>query len=145
MRLLHLQKKGNTETVAEDKTPKTEVLASKPRRRLSADYKLKILAEADGCTEKGQIGAILRREGLYSSNLAKWRKLREQGAFSALNKQRGRKVKQDAKDEKIYELERKNQALAERLRQAEAIIDLQKKIAQIMGNPIQDNEDGAAK
>ncbi len=112
-----------------------EVNEKPVRRRFDAAYKLRIIEEADRCSEPGQLGELLRREGLYSSHLANWRRLREQGSLQSLGpKKRGRKVKRkDATTKELDRLRRENQQLAERLRQAETIIEVQKKISEIMG------------
>ena len=114
--------------------PDPEVKATKPRRRFTAKYKLSILAEVDSCTTKGQIGAILRREGLYSSNLTTWRKQREKSIFNGLSpRKRGRKVKEvNPLAKRVAELERENRKLDKKLKQAEIIIEFQKKISQIL-------------
>ena len=114
--------------------PDPEVKATKPRRRFSAKYKLSILAEVDACTTKGQIGAILRREGLYSSNLTTWRKQREKGALDGLSpRKRGRKAKEiNPLAKRVAELERENRKLDKKLKQAEIIIEFQKKISQML-------------
>jgi predicted nuclease with TOPRIM domain len=93
------------------------------------------LQEADACREPGQIGALLRREGLYSSNLTNWRKQQKKGLLSALNpKKRGRKaVPKNPLAERVAQLERENRQLAEKLKKAETIIDVQKKISEILG------------
>ena len=105
------------------------------RRRFDAAYKLRILEEADHCTQAGQLGELLRREGLYSSHLASWRRLREQGSLQSLEpKKRGRKVKcNDAATQELERLRRENLRLAERLRQAETIIDSKKKLSKLLG------------
>jgi transposase-like protein len=107
----------------------------KTRRRFTAAYKLRILEEADQCDQPGAIGALLRREGLYSSNLTAWRRQRDQGALQGLNpKKRGRKAKpEDPSAERISKLERENQRLKNQLRKAEIIIEAQKKISEILG------------
>jgi len=112
-----------------------EVNEKPVRRRFTADYKLRILGEADDCTEPGQLGELLRREGLYSSHLTNWRRLREEGSLQSLApKKRGRKAKRnDAATQELEQLRRDNQRLAERLRQAETIIEVQKKVSEIMG------------
>jgi transposase-like protein len=114
-----------------------EVLERPIRRRFSAQYKLRVLEEADGCTELGQLGALLRREGLYSSNLTTWRRQRERGVLEGLSpKKRGRKAKpEDPKDRRIRELERETEGLQRRLKQAETIIEFQKKCARSWGSP----------
>jgi len=109
--------------------PDPEVKTTKPRRRFTAKYKLSILAEVDACTSKGQIGAILRREGLYSSNLTTWRKQREKGILDGLSpRKRGRKTKEiNPLTKRVAELERENRKLEKKLKQAEIIIEFQKK------------------
>ena len=115
--------------------PDPEVSEKATRRRFSAKYKLRILAEIDACTEKGQAGAILRREGLYSSNLTKWREQRASGTLAALEpKKRGRKshpVNPMAK--KLAKAEREVEQLKKKLRKAETIIDFQKKLSDMLG------------
>jgi len=114
--------------------PDPEVKATKPRRRFTAKYKLGILAEVDACTSKGQIGAILRREGLYSSNLTTWRRQREEGILNGLSpRKRGRKAKEvNPLAKRVAELERENRKLDKKLKQAEIIIEFQKKISQML-------------
>ena len=117
--------------------PDPEVPEKKPRRKFTAKYKLQILAEADACTEPGQMGALLRREGLYSSNLTTWRKQREEGLLNALSpKKRGRKEKaKNPLARRVAELERENARLQRKLKKAETIIEVQKKISEILGIP----------
>ena len=112
-----------------------EVSEKPVRRQFDAAYKLRILEEADRCTEPGQLGELLRREALYSSHLSNWRRLREEGTLQSLGpKKRGRKVKRnDATTQELERLRRENQRLAERLRQAETIIEVQKKVSEIVG------------
>ena len=112
------------------------------RRRFLAEYKLQILRQADACDESGQLGELLRREGLYSSHLSTWRQQREQGTLDALApKKRGRKPRDnDPLIEENRRLHRVNQRLVERLRQAEVIIDVQKKVAEILGIPLRSPE-----
>ena len=114
------------------------------RRRFLAEYKLQILRQADACTEPGQLGELLRREGLYASHLSTWRTGRERGTLDALTpKKRGRKPRDnDPLIEENRRLERVNKRLVERLRQAEVIIDVQKKVAEILGIPLQSPEPG---
>ncbi len=114
-----------------------EVPEKASRRRFDAAYKLRILEEADRCTEPGQLGELLRREGLYSSHLTTWRRQRDEGALNGLReKKRGRKPKRrDAKDLELERLRRENQKLEDRLRQAETIIEVQKKVSEILGIP----------
>lgn len=104
------------------------------RRVFSPQYKLKILAEVDACTETGQIGAILRREGLYSSHLTDWRRQRDQGALAALGKKRGRKADPDAAMRRENaRLQAENERLKAKLATAETIIDVQKKLCTLLG------------
>jgi len=116
-------------------TPEVEVTAKAVRRQFSAEYKRKILREADACTREGAIGALLRREGLYSSHLTVWRAARERGAIAGLApKQRGPKgTPPDPRDRKIVELERETRRLTARLERAEALVALQKKDSQPLG------------
>jgi len=121
-----------------------EVPEKARRRRFSAEYKLRVLQEADACTEPGEIGALLRREGLYSSNLGAWRRQRDEGTLEGLApRKRGRKAKpKNPLSKKVAELERENARLKQRLMQAETIIDVQKKVSQILGIPLDDAPEG---
>ena len=112
-----------------------EVNEKPVRRRFDAAYKLRILEEADRCSEVGQVGELLRREGLYSSHLTNWRHLRDEGTLQSLGpKRRGRKAKcNDATTQELDRLRRDNQGLAERLMQDETIIEVQKKVSEILG------------
>ncbi len=113
--------------------PDPEVVPKAKRRQFTAKYKLRIVREADACTESGQIGSLLRREGLYSSYLSKWRQQREEGQLQALSsKKRGRKP-EDPSVEELAQLQRENERLRARLEQAEIIIDVQKKLSQLLG------------
>jgi len=109
--------------------PGPEVRERAVRRRFTAEYKLRILKEAESCTERGQLGALLRREGLYSTNLIAWRRQMEKGTLEGLSpRKRGPKAKKpDPSARRIAELERENERLNKKLRQAETIIDAQKK------------------
>ena len=114
-----------------------EVAAKARRRHFSSAYKLRILGEVDGCRAPGEIGALLRREGLYSSHLVDWRRSREQGALQALAaKKRGRKPIRDGRDRELARLEREIAYLRRKLAQAEAVIDVQKKLSEILGIPL---------
>jgi transposase-like protein len=125
----------------------TEVPEKARRRSFDQAYRLRIVEEADRCTEPGQIGELLRREGLYSSQLASWRRLRAEGSLSESNsKKRGRKPKQeDPAQAELEQLRREKETLAERLRQAEAIIEVQKKISELLGNPLNRNNESSSK
>ena len=124
--------------------PSTEVeVAEKARRRrFTAEYKREILRRADACKEPGALGALLRSEGLYSSHLASWRQLRDAGELAGLTpKKRGRKaVELDARDRKIIEQQRQIGRLTARAERAEALVDLQKKVASLLGTPFKDDE-----
>jgi len=115
--------------------PDPEVAEKKTRRKFTAAYKLRMLNEAEQCLQPGEIGTLLRREGLYSSHLTTWRRQREEGVLQALKpKKRGRKEKpKDPSAERIAQLEKENQRLKSRLRKAEIIIEAQKKISEILG------------
>lgn len=114
--------------------PDPEVPEIKPRRRFTAKYKLRILEEADACTVPGDLGRLLRREGLYSSNLTTWRRQREQGILNAMRpKKRGRKTKEiNPLASEVARLEKEKRQLEEKLRKAEIIIEAQKKISELM-------------
>jgi transposase len=110
-----------------------EVLPRAQRRRFSADYKRRLLQEADQCHQPGQIGALLRREGLYSSHLSCWRQQREQGALSTLKRD---KPAADPAAKEVTRLQRENARLQLRLKQAETIIAVQKKLCTLLGLPV---------
>jgi transposase len=110
----------------------SEVNAKPERRKFSAEYKRRILEEADACTEAGQIGALLRREGLYSSNLVHWRRQRTEGALKALSpKKRG--PKPDPLADENAALRRRVERLEAELKRAETIIEVQKKLSDLLG------------
>jgi len=121
-----------------------EVLEKAVRRHFTAEYKLSILRQAEMCGESGGIGALLRREGLYSSHLSTWRRQRDTGILSGLKpKQRGRKANpiQPLQNE-VNQLRKENTQLQKRLKKAELIIDIQKKISQMLGIPLENPEIG---
>ena len=111
-----------------------EVPAKAKRRQFTAEYKKRILAEADAAAEPGAIGALLRREGLYSSHLTAWRQERVAGIDQAFSKKRGPKLRRNAMADENAQLRRQNERLAEKLRKAELIIEVQKKVAALLGN-----------
>ena len=125
-------------------SPDPEVMEKPERRRFTAEYKLRILTLADACNKTGDLGALLRREGLYSSHLTTWRRQRKEGTLAGLTpRKRGRKEAErnplQAENEK---LRRENERLANRLKRAEIIIDAQKKISEILGIPIAGEKEG---
>ena len=112
----------------------TEVLEKPVRRRFTAEYKQRILAEADGCNEPGDMGKLLRREGLYSSHISKWRTQRDEAITDGLSKQRGRKSQgKNPLAEENARLQKEIKHLQERLTQAQTIIEVQKKLSQLLG------------
>ena len=118
----------------------TEVLAKAHRRRFTAEYKRRIVREADRCTRPGDIGALLRREGLYSSLLATWRAARDRGELEGLTpKQRGPKANvPDPRDKQLLEQVRETARWKKRAERAEALVELQKKVAALLGTPLDD-------
>lgn len=135
---------GSTSSHENGKTkPDPEVVAKPKRRRFTAEYKLRVLREADALEDTGGIGEMLRREGLYSSHLSQWRKEREQNGIAGLTpRKRGRPPKQDkGLLEENRRLARDNARLEKRLAQAEAIIDVQKKVASLLGIPLKTLDD----
>jgi transposase len=116
------------------KMPDPEVVVKAQRRRFTAEYKQRILQEADACTQYGEVGALLRREGLYSSHLSTWRRQRQQGELPGLTPaKRGRKADPHAAE--IARLQRETARLKTQLARAELIIDVQKKVSQLLGLP----------
>jgi len=128
------------DSVLMEERPSTEVVTKAKRRTYSAEYKLRILQEAEACRGSGEIGALLRREGLYSSNLTKWRRQREQGDLDGLAPQR-RGPKEDEQAKENTRLKRENEQLREELRKAKLIIEVQKKVSQILGVPLEEKSE----
>jgi transposase len=127
--------------VTEPATPtaaETEVVAKAQRRRFTAEYKQRILREADCCTTPGAIGALVRREGLYSSHLTAWRAARARGELAGLApRKRGPKAAPlDPRDKKISEQEREITKWRKRAERAEALVEVQKKVAALLGTPL---------
>jgi transposase-like protein len=121
----------------------TEVPEKAKRRTYTAEYKLKIVKEAEACKEPGDIGALLRREGLYSSHLTTWRQARDRGELApgATTRKRGPKTSvRDDRDKRIAELERQVAKLTTRAERAEAIAEIQKKVAALLGRPFPSEE-----
>jgi transposase len=116
-----------------------QVVAKAHRRVFTAEYKRRILKAADGCATPGAVGALLRREGLYSSHLVVWRRARARGELAALTpKKRGRRpTPVDPRERKIAELERHVVQLTARAERAEALVELQKKLAVLLGRPLE--------
>ena len=115
--------------------PDPEVVARPKRRRFTAEYKLRVLREADACRGAGEIGALLRREELYSSHLALWRRQREAAAQVQL-KARKRGPKSKLQDPRVKQLERENAQLQRRLKRVETLLEIQKKAAELLGIPL---------
>jgi transposase len=114
--------------------PDPEVVVKAQRRRFTAEYKQRILQEADACTQQGEIGALLRREGLYSSHLSTWRRQRQQGELQGLAPvKRGRKA--DPLAAENARLQRETERLKAQLARAELIIDVPKKVSELLGLP----------
>jgi len=115
--------------------PDPEVPAKVERRRFTVEYRVRIVKQADACKKPGEVGALLRREGLYSSLLTNWRRQREQGALQGLRERR-RGPKPQPVDPRVKQLEAENRKLQRKLARAETIITLQKKVAEILGIPL---------
>jgi transposase-like protein len=130
-----MEARGEVPMTQED----VQVVAKAHRRVFTAEYKRRILKAADACATPGAIGALLRREGLYSSHLVVWRRARARGELAALTpKQRGRKpTPVDPRERKIAELERQVAQVTARAERAEALVELQKKLAVLLGRPLE--------
>jgi transposase-like protein len=117
--------------------PDPEVCEKKPRRRFTTAYKLRILKEYDSCSEPGEIGALLRRYGLYHSNIKTWLRQRNEGVLQGLSpKKRGRKTQEiNPLAKEVARLQSENKKLSEKLKMAETIIEVQKKISEILRIP----------
>ena len=122
--------------------PDPEVVAKPKRRRFTAEYRLRILEEADGCTQPGEVGQMLRREGLYSSHLTKWREARREGSLRGLrSKKRGAKPQEgNPLEPKVRELEAKVARLEKDLHTAHTILDVQGKVAGLLGFSLKDGK-----
>jgi transposase-like protein len=126
----------DTNGKVKEEMPNTEVVAKAKRKRFTAAEKLRILREVDACQGSGEMGALLRREGIYSSYLTTWRKQRELGELDGLSPHK-RGPKPDPQAIELAKLRRENARLQERLRQAELIISVQKKVAQMFGETLE--------
>jgi transposase len=114
--------------------PDPEVVVQATRRRFTAAYKLRVVKEAEACTEPGQVGALLRREGLYSSHLTTWRRQVQDATLESLTpKKRGRKEVRTPEVLELEGLRRENARLRADLHQAQLIIDVQKKVSELLG------------
>lgn len=118
--------------------PDPEVIDKPIRRRFTSEYKLRIVEEADRCTKPGEVGRLLRREGLYTSHLTSWRKAARTGSLKALSKKRGRKSERNPLEEKVRKLEREKARLEKELHKAHLIIDVQGKVAGLLGLSLED-------
>jgi len=119
-------------TSGEQKRPDPEVVERARRRTFTAEYRMAIVREADACTERGQVGALLRREGLYSSHLTEWRKSRDEAAHAGLGKRRGRKPTHPSEVE-AAQLRREVAKLTKELTAAHMVIDVQKNVSALLG------------
>ena len=126
---------GDSGARAPEGAPDPEVAERAQRRRFTAEYKLRILREADACKRDGDLGALLRREGLYSSHLATWRRQRDEITKAGL-KARKRGPKSKAVDPRVKQLERENARLKRRLERVELMLSIQKKASEMLGIPL---------
>ncbi len=122
-------------------TGEVEVMAKPVRRRYTAEYKLRVLREVDDCTRHGEVGSLLRREGLYSSNLTVWRKQRERGELEGLAQKRRGPLPREKNPlaDKVKALERETTRLRARAQRAEGLVELQKKVSEILGIELKHN------
>ena len=134
---------ANSASAAPAPIPDPEVSEKPKRRQFTAEYKRSIVAQAEACRDAGAIGALLRREGLYSSHLTTWRRQKEQGELDALApKKRGRKSTANPLAEENHRLRKENAHLSRRLEQAELIIDVQKKVSALLGISLPETKTG---
>ena len=133
---------GEASKIERALAPDPQVVAKPTRRRFTSEFKLQVLREADQCGP-GELGALLRRHGLYSSHLSVWRRERDLGAREWLSKKRGRKAaERNPLSPRIAQLERENRRLQARLKKAELILEIQKKAAALLGIPLNHPESG---
>ena len=137
----------NLETMVPSPAQEVEVLAKPQRRKFPVDYKLRILREADRCKRPGEMGALLRREGLYWSTLSRWRVAREKGELSGAGaKKRGPMRKPvDERDKRITELEREVKRFRARAERAEALVEVQKKVSELLGVELPETDEVSEK
>ena len=134
---------ANSGAAASATIPDPEVPEKPKRRHFTAEFKRSIVAQAEACRDDGAIGALLRREGLYSSHLTTWRRQKEQGEFEALTpKKRGRKSTANPLADENQRLRKENARLSRRLEQAELIIDVQKKVSALLGISLPETKTG---
>lgn len=135
------------ETKVSSPAQEVEVLAKPQRRKFTVDYKLRILREVNGSKRSGEVGALLRREGLYWSSVSRWRKAWENGELSRAGAKKrepnGKPV--DERDKRIAELERENKRLKARLERAEGLIDVQKKVSELLGVELPETDEESEK
>ncbi len=124
-------------------TSEVEVMAKPTRRRFTVEYKLRILRETDACSRRGEIGSLLRREGLYSSNLTAWRKQRDKGGVEGLSQKRRGPLPKEKNPlaDKVKALERETARLRARAERAEGLVELQQKVSEILGIELKHNEE----
>jgi transposase-like protein len=137
---------ANSAAAAPAIIPDPEVSEKPKRRHFTAEYKRSIVAQAEACRDDGAIGALLRREGLYSSHLTTWRRQKEQGELEALApRKRGRKSTANPLADENQRLQKENARLSRRLEQAELIIDVQKKVSALLGISLPETRPGEEK
>lgn len=133
---------GEPSQIERDAAPDPQVAAKATRRRFTSEFKLQVLREADQCGP-GELGALLRRHGLYSSHLSVWRRERDLGGRERLSKKRGRKpAERNPLSPRLAQAEREVRRLQGKLKKAELIIDIQKKVAALLGIPLNSPESG---
>lgn len=133
---------GESSKIGRDPAPDPQVATKATRRRFSSEFKLQVLHEADQCGP-GELGALLRRHGLYSSHLSVWRRERDLGGRERLSKKRGRKpTERNPLSPRLAQAEREVRRLQGKLKKAELIIDIQKKVAALLGIPLNSPESG---
>lgn len=134
--MLEGRRNGAGGGASRDGLPDPQLVEKAKRRRFTARYKLQILREADACTRPGEVGALLRREGLYTSHLSVWRKQRDEGALGALDRPRGRK-KADPVQAENEKLRRKLERTEAELAKARKVIEVQGNVSALLGELLQ--------